>query len=755
MCGLVQFSPMQAATTDSFALPMFRPYTSLTVLLLPVLEILLSTSALAAEKNLAVGAEVTADSSLRQSSPPEKAVDGRIGDAYRWVSGDGQGPHWLEIHLRERVRVASAHVHTGYGDSSLVRNFSLQQWSDGQWKDIPGAFVKNNQETSVILKFKKTVKTDRLRLISDDQGPMRVKEILLWSKSGESGPPLFAGIADEAPFVDPTRHYIFVNQSGYNLDWPKRFTAPLSPDGSEFVVLSSDADEELFRGHIHGGVGDFTEFRPRDKELEYVIRVTGGELSPSESDPFRVAPRLIEEVCMNQAVRFMVDARSVVGTHNSAYGGTPWRDGTYYTFELPSLVLLYLSNPDYFDRLPIEIDYARERKRVLDPKFKLVKAAHDRDVLNSARRYYREVEPPIGDQVPDIIQCVHWTIGMYLVDPKTHDPSGDPLGNRIHAQTVEQFAFFLYAYPEFAQYIPHSLYEQALEFATSHWKEVGLLEVITEIGSFKGRHCPGHSIMPNLMMYVVAKREGRPDAGVFLQAAINQTEWVITNLDWHDPIVTKGQRMSEHKLLTGLVMLIKEFPDVAPPSLKPKLDRWAEMMISRSANMWDFRRYSDELWTIPRFTGQKPSTSGAAGWNEPGNVAAFPGICFAVAGVLDDTEKAARLREIGVAHLDHLFGRNPIGAHSSAKGPEYFAGVERGWPKHFPENVCARLENVRGTINSSAGHEHFPLNPRGKFRHPEGWTAFNAAFNVGLAYIGWDGDGPKSLVPTETGGRHD
>ena len=114
-------------------------------------------------------------------------------------------------------------------------------------------------------------------------------------------------------------------------------------------------------------------------------------------------------------------------------------------------------------------------------------------------------------------------------------------------------------------------------------------------------------------------------------------------------------------------------------------------------------------------------------------------------GVLDDAARADRLREIGVAHFDHLFGRNPVGAHSCAQGPEQFEGVERGWPKHFPEDVCARLELVRGVLNSSAASEHFPFNPGGAFRHPEGWTAFNAAFNVGLAYAGWEGDGPKWL----------
>ncbi|QDU57225.1 hypothetical protein Pan181_34390 [Aeoliella mucimassa] len=41
---------------------------------------------------------------------------------------------------------------------------------------------------------------------------------------------------------------------------------------------------------------------------------------------------------------------------------------------------------------------------------------------------------------------------------------------------------------------------------------------------------------------------------------------------------------------------------------------------------------------------------------------------------------------------------------------------------------------VRGAISSSAASEHYPYNPTAPFRHPEGWTAFNSALNVGLAY---------------------
>jgi hypothetical protein len=239
--------------------------------------------------------------------------------------------------------------------------------------------------------------------------------------------------------------------------------------------------------------------------------------------------------------------------------------------------------------------------------------------------------------------------------------------------------------------------------------------------------------MPNLMMYQVAQRTGRPDANRFMQAAQQQTRWVIDALDLNDPRVTKGQRMSEHMLLTGLVFFLKNFPEQAPAGLQAKIEQWADIMIARSDNMWDFRRYDDEHWSLPRYTpGQ--TAHGGRGWNEPGNIAGFPAVCFAAISVLDDDAQKHRLMQIAAAHFDNLFGRNPLGVHSAHRGPQDFVGVERGWPKAFAANVCARLELVRGTLNATCNTEHYPYNPVHEFRHVEGWTAFNAAFNVSLAW---------------------
>lgn len=538
-----------------------------------------------------------------------------------------------------------------------------------------------------------------------------------------------AGAADvggeSAP--DPHIHHVLVNQVGYNSEWPKRFTAPISPDGSRFELTEVRSGRVVATGEVKAGVGDFTAFDPQSDAGEYVVRVVGGGLAAGTSFPFRVGPKLIQRLASEPALRFMIDSRSIVGTHPSAYGGCPWRDGNYYTFEVPSLVLLYMSQPAFFDALPAEIDFAAEKRRVLDPAFNWVRADGDADALGTARHYFQELDPPVGGRVPDIVRLIHWGIGWYLIHPKSHDPTGDVAGNRIHDQTVEQFAFYLYAHPTMQQYFTPAFHQRAHDFAFDQWEKVGLLKVNTKIGDVKGRSCPGHSIFPNLLMYEVAGREGRDDARRFLDAAVAQAQWVVETLDPANPKIGKGQRISEHKLITGLALLAGKYSAQAPPGLRDWLGRWAIVMTERSDNMYDFRKYDRENWTVP-----KP-------YNEPGNIAAFPAIALAVAAVLPDGPERLRLRQIAAGHFDNLFGRNPLNA-AGGQDAAAFPGIDRPWPVKYPPDLCARLELCRGTLNSCAATEHYPFQPQaGGFRHSEGWVAFNADLNVGLAYAWGDG----------------
>ena len=581
--------------------------------------------------------------------------------------------------------------------------------------------------------FKRPVTTSRLRIIVADNDYARVRELAVFGPHPDGSPEIGTGVdiasaaRDKPNGPDLTKHHVMVNQIGYNANWPKRFTAPNSPDGSTFFVRSVEGGAPLFEGQIEGNLGDFSALQlATDHASELLVEVEGQGKKRGQSFPFKVQPLLLQRTAQEPALRFMVDCRSVVGTHPSAYGGNSWRDGCYYTYETPSLVLLYLSNPSFFRSLPVEIDYRADRKRVLSPQFGYVKEFGDQDALQTTRRYFRELDPPVGKAVPDLIQMLHWGIGFLMIDPENADPSGDPLGAKVHPQSIEQFAYFLYAYPNYDQYFSKRFYRQAYKFAFDWWPKVGLFDVFKEVGSFKGRQGPGHSIAPNLMMYEVAKRHRRADAERYLDAAVAQAEWYINTLDPGDPRVTRGQRLSEHQPITGFFMLQQLHPQRAPKGLPQWLKEWREHVFARSKNLYDFRKYSDTLWTLPR------------PWSDPGSVAGFPGIAVAVKSMTKDRQGRERLDELKASHFDTLFGRNPVNAASANKAGEAYPGLDRGWPYHYGNNICARLELCRGTLNTIAAHEHYPFNPQAKFRHPEGWSGFNAAFNVSLAYCNWD-----------------
>ena len=537
-------------------------------------------------------------------------------------------------------------------------------------------------------------------------------------------------------------HVVALNQVGFETGAVKRFTAPVSPDGSAFRVRAATGGEVLFEGVIRGGVGDFSGFRPPDRAAEYVIEVSGAGRTATVSDPFAVRGNLYQEQFWAAAVDFMIDCRSVLGTHPSTFGGCPWRDGTYYDFAVPSLVDLYLADPAFHERLPRQIDWAADKARVLAPTFVFdANNPHSEGVMEAVRHYFTEIEPPAAD-APDVVKLMHWGLGYYLVNPATRDPSGDPLQRQIHGQTVEQFVYVLHAWPQLQRWLPASFYARCRDFVFAHWKATGLLAILPMwdpqtylavaemegdnpmggyLHPYKGRHAPGHSIEPNLLLHEVARREQRADAADYLAAAVAQAAWIVEHLDWNDPRTTKGHRMSEHKTIPGLVRLLETHPQAAPAGLQAKIVAWAKVAVARSDNLWDFRRFDlQDHWTIPKI-------------NEPGNLAAFAASALAAARVVDDPALSARLRELVVAQLDNLFGRNPQLAAATAYPWLGFPLVERGWPVHYKPDTCARIETVRGALCASPGSEKYPFNPDGKFRHPEGWVNFNAAWNVALA----------------------
>ncbi len=631
--------------------------------------------------NLALHQTVKASS---EEEPAAAAVDGSP-ESY-WQSAGMVGSHWLEISLDEAHTVDQIVLPLVKGADSLV----AEAWVNEQWQQVGHLPVDNP-----VIAFEQ-VKTNKLRLRSIDGQQLRIYEVQIFAH-------------DSQP--------VLVNQVGYDLNRPKRFTAPLAPDGTPFRVVNVEDGVSRFEGSIQKNVGDFTDFRPETWGT-YQIVVEGIE-HIGRSVPFWVSPGLIEQVAYQPAIDFMVDVRCWFGdsqnyspTDSSADCpnlGVAWRDSHQFSFEIPSLLNLYFANPAAFstERMPVQ-------------------------------GLYLGVREELPDNTPEIIRLIYWAVDIYL------------RGEVNHTLLKEQLAYFLYAYPYLEEYIPRSVYNETRDYLFGIWgneainrwqwhdiEHTGnLFQAYNFIGTGKGQFPPGHSIIPNLMMYEVAQREGRDDADKYFQAAYDQTQWLINNLDWTNPRTTKGQRQGEHVTVASLAYFQKNYPRQAPKGIDEKISAWADEMIRRSDNLWDYRRYSDEKWIIPSIRPENdPRFDSKTGFNEVGNIAGFPAPALAAIPYVNDSQKQQRLEELAIAYVDHIFGRNPAGRHFGFDATTDFAGVELGWYKEW-QGGAGILQTARGVLDGSPKETTYPYHPEaGDPGHTEGWVTFNTAWNIGLAYL--------------------
>lgn len=639
--------------------------------------------------NLALGRGVTVDSENEHGG--SHAVDG-TNHTY-WQSERKPGTHWIAVELEKPYEIDRI-VLTGY---SGIDSLTIQTWNGSEWVD---AFSGKTQDN--VLFAIKPVTTSRVR-ISAISEQVSIEEISIF---------------------ETDRQPVFVNQSGYDLSRSKRFTAPRAEEGSSFVITRAGRSEVLYTGIVRNHIGDFTDFMPAEDIGPYVIEVKGRE-GTGKSVPFNIAPYWIERVSYKPAIDFMIDARCWYGD-SRGYNptdenadcpslGVGWRDSHQFSFEIPTLLAMYFANPDAFStrRMPVQGRYLGLREE-------------------------------LPENTPEIIRLIYWAVDIYL------------RGQVDHTLLKEQLAYFVYAYPHLADYIPERVYEEARDYVFEHWGDpqivrwrwhdiehsADLFQTYTVIGTGKGQFPPGHSIVPNLMMYEVAKREGCSDAERFFDAAFRNTSWIIKNLDWHDPLTTKGQRQGEHITVTSLAYFLKEYPENAPAGLRDKIREWAEVAVARSNNMWDFRKYSEERWIIPTIRAEfDPRFDSATGFNEVGNVAGFPAPALAAARVLEDEHLKKALRRLAVAHVDNVFGRNPTGRHYSFDAVDDFEGVEIGWYKEY-QGGAGQLQSARGVLDGSPKETTYPFDPyAGDPGHTEGWVTFNTAWNAALAYLAVDATG--------------
>jgi hypothetical protein len=647
--------------------------------------LLLSTfSATFAQKsltNVALNASVSASSEER---PANAALDGD--HTSYWQSGSFVGTHWLNIDLGHEHEIDRILLPLVTGVNHLVIEVEKE---NGVWKEVYSG------DTANPLIGIEPERTRRIRLTSVDGGQMRIYEVRVYE-------------------FDPQP--VFLNQSGFDLYGIKRFTAPLAKDGASYTISRNDNTAVLYNGFIHQRIGDFSDFQPEADYGPYVVHVNG-ENGLGSSVPFYIGPNWMERVTYQPAIDFMVDTRCWFGDSRlfkptSQSAGCPdlgvaWRDSHQMSFEIPSLLHLYFSNPSAFltDRMPVQGEYLGLREE-------------------------------LPEHTPEVVRLIYWAVDIYL------------RGEVNHTLLKQQLAWFVYAWPWLSEYIPEKVYQEALEYVLRMWGDenknrwpwhdvehtANLFQTYKIIGTGKGELPTGHSIVPNLLMYEIAKREGKNNPEDYFQAAYNQTQWLIENLDWHDPLTTKGQRQGEWVAITSFVHFLEHYAGKAPDGLLQKIKDWSEVAIRRSYNLWDFRKYSDERWIIPGI-GHPHLDRPLTGFNEVGNVAGFPAPLIAATKVIEDQNIVDRLNQIAIAHIDHVFGRNPTGRHFSFDGPQDFEGVNEGWFQEY-QGGAGILQPARGVLDGSAKETTFPYNPyAGDPGHTEGWVTFNTPWNISLAYM--------------------
>ncbi|MET2985606.1 discoidin domain-containing protein [Aureibaculum conchae] len=649
---------------------------------------MLSGSVMCGQNNLSLVGKATS-SNGNDDITTKLAIDGNIKSC--WVSKETNELKWVLVTLPGATEVVKVTLNMEHVDGKSVASYALQTFINGYYNDLKKSV--NNTDKTITIEFKKPVLTDRIRLAIRDNGQVKVNEFEIYGQEYVS--------KDATPVKE-----IIVNQSGYNLGKPKRFTSPLIPDNTTFYIKNTKTQKNEYQGKVNNHLGDFSDFNPLSSDEYEVV------IDSFSSYPFRIGPYWLERVTYQNMVDFMIGARHYLGTTDKIRSlSWAWRDGDFFNWSMQTLVAQYLSNPEAYKRLDKKIKYVPNSNFPEEYKGK-----------------WGKLEPYKAD-APDIVKMIHWDADVKISEELHHE------------MQKAELAHFLYAFPYLKEWLPQQNFDIVYKYTVDNWEkstvskgstrydqspEHNLLALKTKMGTNKGELPPGHSVIPNLMMYEVAKKQDALDADKYFNAAFNQMEWMIANLDWKDPLTTKGQRMSEHITMRAFAYFYHQYPKRSPKGLVEKAEEWAKIAISRSNNMWDFRKYTDDGDWVPN------------GWNETGNILSLPASAIAAKSVIKNKDLKQELDRITWSHFDNAFGRNPTGRHFSYDAPREIEGVELGWYS-FHHGGVGLLEEVRFVFDGSPKTNHYPNHPEiGNLGWTEGWVQHNTAFNVSMAYLAHD-----------------
>lgn len=523
-------------------------------------------------------------------------------------------------------------------------------------------------------------------------------------------------LAFEANAQQFDKYYPLVNQTGYNLNEPKRFVCYGAPDDTPFYLINQRTGKIEYEGKMIFSQGWFSDFNPVTQD-EYVIEVKG----KGRSVPFWIADHLIEKVSSKLAYDFFVDVRGsedpVHSNEAKVYGGGPSRDQGAFGLEALFEVLFYSSNPALFDNWTQELG----DKKCAD----LIDL-----ILWHAEFAYHHVE------FNGPILTRHGTLGY----------EGEPRMVYDYWNTLDHLAPVCAAYHTFLKpYLSEEKYQAYRKTCLERWEKYDRHKTVrywtystkwvdqgfqefNEMGNVFGQ-----SVFSNLFMYLCELNEPDGNPEKFLKYAQESAQDIIDNWDFNNPRHMWWIRNGEHITPQALEFFLLVAPDKAPAGTRKKLQAWARHIQQRCNNCWKYRSHSETEMAHPVT-------------KELGGAPALGGSLFAAAHLLEDDA----LRKLGWAQVDFVFGVNPVGAHIGHKSEErlklngYWEGVENGWPDSHP-NGYGMLGSCRGTLEGTPLDGQFPKsnsmttaddldNIGNKCYATEGWAISNRGWMATLTF---------------------
>lgn len=523
-------------------------------------------------------------------------------------------------------------------------------------------------------------------------------------------------LAFEANAQQFDKYYPLVNQTGYNLNEPKRFVCYGAPDDTPFYLINQRTGKIEYEGKMIFSQGWFSDFNPVTQD-EYVIEVKG----KGRSVPFWIADHLIEKVSSKLAYDFFVDVRGsedpVHSNEAKVYGGGPSRDQGAFGLEALFEVLFYSSNPALFDNWTQELG----DKKCAD----LIDL-----ILWHAEFAYHHVE------FNGPILTRHGTLGY----------EGEPRMVYDYWNTLDHLAPVCAAYHTFLKpYLSEEKYQAYRKICLERWEKYDRHKTVrywtystkwvdqgfqefNEMGNVFGQ-----SVFSNLFMYLCELNEPDGNPEKFLKYAQESAQDIIDNWDFNNPRHMWWIRNGEHITPQALEFFLLVAPDQAPAGTRKKLQAWARHIQQRCNNCWKYRSHSETEMAHPVT-------------KELGGAPALGGSLFAAAHLLEDDA----LRKLGWAQVDFVFGVNPVGAHIGHKSEErlklngYWEGVENGWPDSHP-NGYGMLGSCRGTLEGTPLDGQFPKsnstttaddldNIGNKCYATEGWAISNRGWMATLTF---------------------